>query len=302
MLSRLLAILIVLALCPAVSADPPDKPLKDPPTDRDGSDKKAKKKQKKKKGAKDQSGKKAGDKRGKKTRDGIEGAEKDKRRRPPTDLAIKAVRTVIENADFEDLTFEDFTEWVRRTTRANVVVRWKLLEKEGVERDYPIYIKRKHIRMNKLLRQVFLQVTEDLKSVELAAQADGNTLIISTKKDLNTKRITRAYDVQDLLVAVPTFASTISSTDPIGRRTGFSASTDPTGAAKRKAPKTDDQVQNLIDVITTHVQPLSWKVNGGKGTLAYYKGRLVVYNNIDVHQQLVGVVSSPDDTDTPGSP
>ncbi len=291
MLSRLLTILIVLALCPAVSADPPDKPPKDPPADRGGSDKKAKKKHKKK-GAQDKSSKKAGSKCGKKTRDDNEGAEQDKRRRPPTDLAIKAVRTVIENAEFENLTFEDFTEWVRRTTKANVVVRWKLLEKEGVERDCPIYLKQKNIRMKKLLRLVFLQVTEDLKSVELAALADGNTIVISTKKDLNTKRITRVYDVQDLLIVVPNFASTAFSHTGAGRSGGFAASVDPTGAVRRKELTTEDQAQKLIDIITTHIQPLSWKVNGGKGTLVYFRGRLVVYNNIDVHQQIGGAVST----------
>ena len=292
MLSRLLAVLIVLSLCPAVSADPPDRPPKDPPGDRGDSDKKAKKKQKE--GAKD--------KPDKKTRDGSEGTEQDKRRRPPTDLAIKAVRTVIENAEFENLTFEDFTEWLRRTTKANVVVRWKLLEKEGVERDCPIYLKRRNIRIKKLLQLVFLQVTEGLKSAELAAKADGNTLIISTKKDLNTKRITRAYDVQDLLVVVPNFASMTSAEGPYGQRRRVKLSVDPSGATKRKDPEIDDQVQQLIDVITTHVQPLSWKVNGGKGTLAYFKGRLVIYNNIDVHQQLAGVISTTEDADTPQSP
>ena len=37
--------------------------------------------------------------------------------------AFKAMKQVIENAEFDGLAFEDFVEWLSRTTKVNVVVR-----------------------------------------------------------------------------------------------------------------------------------------------------------------------------------
>lgn len=220
-------------------------------------------------------------------------AGKGRGKKPARNLAVAALRMNIENAAFEETTFEEFIEWLERTTQANVVVRWKLLEDEGVERDCPIELKRKDIPLRDLLPLVFAQVTEKLPEVELAARADGNTLMITTRQDIQTKNIVRVYDVQDLLAVAPNFRgmqvdlsggarSTVRDT---GRAGGAQGDDDP-------REKLDPLVKKLIDAITTHVQPLSWKVNGGKGTIRYFKGRLVVNNNIEVHQLLGGMISA----------
>jgi len=209
----------------------------------------------------------------------------------PKNLAIKAMRMVIEEAVFKDMTFEEFTEWLSRTTKANVVVQWKILEKVGVERDCPIQLKRKNVTIRKLLPLVFDRVTEDLPTVELAVKADGNTLIVSTRAHINTKRFARVYDVQDLLISVPNFKAmgTHEGHNPEIKRQKRGL----VESKKRKKSKTPPKAQLLIDLILKHIQPLSWKVNGGKGTIVFHKGKLVVYNNIEVHQQIGGAIAPP---------
>jgi hypothetical protein len=208
-----------------------------------------------------------------------------------TDRAVKAMNMVVADADFQEMAFEDFVEWLGRFTDANVVVRWKVLEKEGIERDQPITLKQKNIKIRKLLGLVFEQLTAELRSVELAAKADGNTLMISTKQELNIQLITRSYDVQDLLLTIPDFTGCepgqIGKLTPMGdhmKRDGGPA----VAKGGSESGEKDDPAERLIRVITTNIQPLSWKVNGGKGTIKSFKGRLVVYNNVEVHQQLAG--------------
>lgn len=208
---------------------------------------------------------------------------------PPKNLAVKALDMVIPEAEFKDLTLEDFAEWLGRTTKANVVVRWKVLEKAGVARDAPVTLQEKNIKLRRLLPLVFAQVTEDLRSVELAAKADGNTLMISTKEDVNVELITKTYDVQDLLHSVPDFRAArpreIGGGPLLGDRVAWVEG----GGEKERG----DPVEQLIKTITTDIQPLSWKANGGKGTISYYKGRLIIRNNVEVHQQLGGFLSEP---------
>lgn len=211
----------------------------------------------------------------------------DKKTRRPRGLAFKALRTIIDDATIKDMTLEEFAEWIERTTKANVVVKWKVLEEAGVEPDTMINLKLKEVTIRKLLQLAFQQVTEGLEGVELAAKADDNTLIISTRKDLNSEVVTRLYDVQALLIMVPNFAGKTMGDPTTGRRSRLSL-----GGAGRSAeghdPDLEDLARQLIDTITSTIEPESWAVNGGKGTISYYKGKLVIRNNLEVHQLLGG--------------
>ena len=206
----------------------------------------------------------------------------------PKNLARKALKLVVENAEFEDMTFEDFVEWLGRETKANVVVRWRIVEKEGVERDAPIYLKQKNITVKKLLPLVFRQVTEELDGVELAARTDGNILLISTRKNLNAKMVVRTYPVRDLLLHIPNFESQRDLID--GRGRGPVAGRRGTGGAGDPSAKLDTRTRKLIEVITGAIEPGSWQINGGRGTIGYFRGRLVIRNSLEVHQRIGGAL------------
>ena len=44
----------------------------------------------------------------------------------------------------------------------------------------------------------------------------------------------------------------------------------------------------LIEAITGTIEPESWDVNGGPGTIRAFEGRLIVKNSPLVHQKLAG--------------
>lgn len=185
------------------------------------------------------------------------------------------------------MTLEEFAEWIERASGANVVVKWKVLEAAGVEPDAMINLKLKNVTMRKILELAFKQVTAEMDGVELAAKADDNTLIISTRKDLNSELVTRIYDVQALLITVPNFAGRGMGDPTAGGRSRLSLS----GSGSTRVgsdPDNEQLAKQLIDTITSSIEPESWAVNGGKGTISYYKGRIVVRNNLEVHQLLGG--------------
>ena len=248
--------LVVLALSPAVSADPPGSQPKNPP--------------------------------GKTNRNVPKAQKKEKKTKPPKNLAARAMRMTIENAEFDKMPFEDFVEWLRRTTKANVVVRWRILEQAGVERDRPIILEKKDIGFSKLLRLVFAQLTEDLMFVDLAVKAEGNTLIISTRKDIYAKMIVKVYDIRDLLVVVPSLGG--ARFTHVDERRYISLGAGKSRTTNNRDERINERVARLIEVITQTIQPLSWKVNGGRGTIAYFKGQLVIRNNIEVHRLFAGVL------------
>ena len=275
-------VVIVALMTTATTAGPPASAR---PDEADGKKEKQDPKQAKDVGKRDPPGKRAAGSKSK----GKRSLRRSRAR--PRNLAVKAMKTIVEDAEIVDLTFEEFCEWLGRATGANVVVRWKVLEREGVERDDPVALKEENIRVRRLLVRVFEQVAEGLPAVELAAKAEGNTLIISTRKNLSAKRITRVYDVQNLLVSVPQFTGSAIGDLGLGEDGGFRLRKP--RFKEDKSKQIDPIARRLIDLITTHVQPSSWKANGGKGSIRYYKGRLIVYNSLEVHQQLGGAVSTP---------
>jgi len=208
--------------------------------------------------------------------------------------AVKAMKQVIEDAEFKALPFEDFVEWLGRTTKVNVVVRWKVLEKEGIERDVPITLKEKDLPVSKLLPLVFAEVTRDLRDVELAARASGNIILISTKRDMNSKLVVKTYNVEDLLVHVKSFTGTKIEMKDIGSRgSGITKGGQSIKSGDEVADpnsKLEKRVQDLIDAITKNIEPDSWKVNGGRGTVAFFKGNLVIRNTAEVHQAIGGIL------------
>lgn len=54
----------------------------------------------------------------------------------------------------------------------------------------------------------------------------------------------------------------------------------------RQTSPAQDKAKELIDVITETVCPDEWRVNGGKATIKYFNGCLVVRAPAKVHQQL----------------
>lgn len=271
MLARVFVLFLVFAVAQTAPAEPPDQPGKEPTTRKDEP---AAKKSKKKK----------------------------KEKKQDDDRALKAMKMVIEDAEFKAMPFEDFTEWLRRTTKINVVVRWALVEKAGVSRDQPITLKEEGITVAKLLEMVFREVTDQGKTTELSAQAEGNVLLISTRADINSRMLVRLYDVQELLIVVPDFPA-----EGLGEDQGGGGGQVTTGVRKNRPAKKkeqeeekeEDQIKKVIDMITQTIDPPSWKVNGGKGTIVFFKGKLVIRNNAEVHQRLAIMLGHPGQKKSP---
>lgn len=207
-----------------------------------------------------------------------------RKKKTPRGLAFKALRTVIDDATFKDMTFEEFTEWLARQTEANIIVRWKIIEDAGIDIDTRFSLKLREVTIRQITKYVFAEVTAGL-DIELAVKADDNTLIISTRRDLSTELVIRTYDVQDLLIDVPNFYSLASA---------FGGGAVPGGAIAGSGigeygSKTQDELaQELMNLITSHVEPESWAVNGGKGTISFFRGKIIVRNNLIVHELIGG--------------
>lgn len=225
--------------------------------------------------------------------------------RPRNTLAVLNQR--IEEINFDEAPLDEVMSWIGEVTKLNVMVKWQILEDLGIERDKPISIHAKNLRLSQILWMIMSEAGGS--DVKLAYRASGNLLVLSTAEDLGSEMIVRVYDVSDLLVRIPRFRSAPNiDIQQVGQNTGGGVGGGTTnifsGSSSGTNDDDDDQrggqgndvdeetMQKLIDLIQTTIEPDTWAVNGGEGTIQSFGRQLIVRNNILVHQLIGGPVET----------
>lgn len=217
------------------------------------------------------------------------------------------LRKRIPEVSFTELPLDQVIDWVQSYTGMNVVVRWQTLTDAGIDKDKPISINVKNLPLSQVLWMIMQEAGgTDLK---LAYRASGNLLILSTEEDLGREMLTKVYEVADLLIRPPYFSGApridLSQQQQGGTQGGGGQSvfqgganggggTEDQGANNQREGQAGD-MQALITLITQVVQPDSWEINGGVGTITAWRNMIVVRNNILVHQQIGGPITEGTD-------
>jgi len=97
----------------------------------------------------------------------------------------------------------------------------------------------------------------------------------------------RVYDVRDLLINLEDRQSLSAQVEATGVAEGSSS--------KGEGKDTFDRVQEIINLITSTIEPASWSANGGKGMIAAREGMLgdiVVTHILGVHKEVEGILAA----------
>lgn len=223
---------------------------------------------------------------------------------------LRILNQRIPDVRFQDTPFEQVMEWLSDLTQLNISVRWQTLKDAGVERDTPISIQARNLR----LTQVLWLIMNDAggSEVKLGYRASGNLLVLSTAADLDKEMITKIYDVSDLLIKLPQASrqAAFDVTQGMGQTGGTGGGGGGGGGMfggqgggmnqnqdyGQNNTTGATELQTLVDLIQQTVEPDSWRVNGGPGTIVPFQNMLIVRATILVHQRLGGYVSENDIT------
>jgi len=218
---------------------------------------------------------------------------------------LRILNQRIPDLRFVDTPFDQVMEWLTDFTQMNIVVRWQILEDNGIERDATINIQARNLRLSQVLWLIMNEAGgTDLK---LAYRASGSLLVLSTEEDLSQEMITKVYDVSDLLVRPPraTRRSGFDVTQGLGEgQSGGGGAGGMFGEGSRNQEQGEEygqrggagtdgtgEMETLVNLIEETVEPDSWVKNGGLGTIHPFRKMLIVRNTILVHQRLGGYVT-----------
>jgi len=202
--------------------------------------------------------------------------------------------------DFQEQPLEKVIQWLRDVTNANLTVNWADLEMAGVTRDNPITLHLRNVRFETVLKQL-LELAGG--SGALSYVIEDGVITVATLDKLREKTVVRTYDINDLIVRVPNFMGpelnldTATSGSNNGGSTGGTDndpwSTNNTNATgEDNVPSKSEMIQQIITMISTNVEPDSWRDNGGTtGSVTEIQGQLIITQTQENHAKIAELIS-----------
>jgi hypothetical protein len=222
---------------------------------------------------------------------------------------------VLPAVNFANVTLKDAIDFLRDVSGSNIHVNWKAIEAAGITQDTPINIKLRQVSLRKVLG---LLLSEASGGVGLTFYIDDGVIEITTTEIADNQMYTVVYSVQDLLVEPPPFVeppqfdlSYAANRGTVGGGGGgggggrgggggsggssgqgglFGQSGSSWNQQQNQPRDKDAKAKELVDLIVETVSPSIWVQNGGKATIRFFNGNLIVTAPRSVHEAIGGPV------------
>jgi hypothetical protein len=127
----------------------------------------------------------------------------------------RALDRPVARVGFDNVGLADAIYSLRDQQGINVIVRWRVLEAAGIDRDTPVTVeKMRNVPLGDVLEAVLAEASPE--PGQLAYTVHKRIVTISTKDDLEQLKVTRRYDVTDLAQDVPNFIDALSGVTGVG--------------------------------------------------------------------------------------
>lgn len=210
--------------------------------------------------------------------------------------AAKLLRPVTITLD--DQRLEDVMSFVQELTGAEIEVMWVSdRQPDGLDRETRISTSVKNATALKLIERVLERAQIDTFGGGNSWQfSDTGALQIGPKERLNRYRRVEIYDINDLLLEVPTYdqapefdlSQVLQQAGGGGGGGGQSPFQNEQDDNVDRVPRAERALE-VQELITELVEPEQWIDNGGDAaTIRYWQGSLIVNAPDYVHRQIIG--------------
>jgi hypothetical protein len=175
------------------------------------------------------------------------------------------------SVNFQGSTFETAIDYLSTLSNQPIIVDKAALKDADIGYDSPVNFKLKNVSMRTVLRKL-------LGEFGLAYVVKDQAILITTAQRAKEMMVVRAYPIGDLVSVV----GGIGGLNPLQFGPVL-------GQALNQQQMTQN-VNGIISMIQSSVEPDSWKVNGGGGTIAYdpLTMSLLVKQSAEVHALMGG--------------
>ncbi len=207
-------------------------------------------------------------------------------------------------ARFEDNSLGDVIAYIGSISNAQIDPDWSSLEAEGIDKDTPVTLNLTNVSIRTILDRVSEKVSIDPYDTSTGASwtiSDG-VVLFGSKKQINRNKALVIYDIKDLLIEVPNYTdapefdlnTVLQGSGGRGASQARSPFRDTGGnrGQDEDRPTIEERTDDLIRIITAHVDPNGWSNNGGDiGSIDKFQGNLIVNNTPRNHREIHGLLS-----------
>ena len=229
--------------------------------------------------------------------------------RTESELAIENSLSQKVSLHYQDKPLTDVIRQIALDHGINITMKTREIETEGLSASQPISIDVDGITLRSALNLLLDQAGGLVYSIE------NETLMITNRLEQETKYINVAYNVADLVVPVGIrnpanvgqYGNSVPGSEraPIANGNGFyqvnddlAVSIGGNGRPSANGPASGSSVSNadfsaLVNLITTTVEPGTWDVDGGQGTIGQEENTLslVIRQTSAVHEQIADLLT-----------
>ncbi|TVQ34093.1 MAG: hypothetical protein EA376_00740 [Phycisphaeraceae bacterium] len=211
---------------------------------------------------------------------------------PRAETMSRMMRTV--SIDLTDARLEDVMEFITEVSGAQLEPMWQDdRTAEGLDPEMTVSVRVQNATMLTLLERVLNQAERDFFGGATWQFNETGVMEVGPKSRLNRGAIVKLYDINDLLFVMPSFTEfpALDLDSVLAQRRGGGAGgifRDTDQQARDQAP-VEERAQDIIDIITTVVEPEQWVDFGGDAASArHYSGSLLIRAPDYIHRQIGG--------------
>ncbi len=224
-----------------------------------------------------------------------------------SDAIMARLQDTIVDAGYQAVDFSKVVDDLRERYGLNIHVAWNAMEDSGVRRDDRVTVELRQVPLATVLEMVCQELGDDPEAISYGVRA--GVVVIAPGAELRRARVTRPYDVTDLIesgYATRRFANTpVLSLELTGRefvggemiaRTGSAAKAGGTGGGggvfgdpgdEEPHPSRMERMQEIVDLLTSTVDPDLWVDNGGDvASVRAFNGTLLIHHTVEGHRRV----------------
>ncbi len=213
----------------------------------------------------------------------------------------------------EEVPLRGVLEWLAQASDANVYISWKRLAPLGIRPDDPVTVRGRGLTVRSFLELLMHEAGRD--GARLSYRVSENLIHVASAEELGENLVTRIYRVGDLVqsrrgrpaeIFIGRMRDAVTAVGgvvgpgvavplPITQRyvSGMYIGVDEPGQSEASiADENQRLMAELVAAIIGAVEPDTWEVNGGRGTIRVIGDVLVVRNSPRVHEVLGGPFSA----------
>lgn len=198
--------------------------------------------------------------------------------------------------ELEDARLEDVLMFIEQAGNLPLDVKWVGNDNPiGLEKGKAVSLNAKNMTLQALLENALDKAGDEFSEATWQLTPEG-TIEVGPKERLNGRKTVKVYDINDLLFVIPNFTEVPElDLDAVlqqssGRGGGGGGRGVFRADQNNEVELTEEQrVQEIVEILTSTVEPEQWQVNGGTGaSVRFYRGALLISAPDYIHRQIGG--------------